>query len=586
MNGSGMLASKNNRQGKVVNYPSGMRVSGDDTIQERTAPSGEEGDMRMSGEETKTVPIRDTMATTVPLDSTPAAILLDELLARLQAAKAAEEERQPQTVAEIRETPTVKETLLRYYGVKLAVLSYASDLVITLLALIFAFELSNISVFSDFSVLLPVAIPALLAWSLASIYLGVYNPDETRFLPRELKNIVISVAATTLILSGIVYLVGLDLPRNFVLLFSLSGIVLLFIMRLALRAYYATTGKSRYPVRKALIIGTNPLGEQTAQVIEKYSWSGISVAGFVGPNAKDTYGGFPVLGNIYIDIARIVTENNITEVFITLPHKESHYIQDIILSLQLTPVYIYAVPDSLTLSLYHATSSVPEEKARSVDLKHDAAEIHFINLRAPILTARQYILKRLMDIIISAIVILVTSPIMILTAIAIKLDSPGPIIYKSKRMGENGRVFNMYKFRSMCQDADVRQKDIIKRDKDGNIIHKSTNDSRVTRVGKFIRKTSIDELAQMFNIFKGDMSLVGPRPELPMLVYDYQTWQFARFAVPQGLTGWWQVNGRSSKLMHLHTEYDLYYVQNYSLMLDVKILWKTIPAVIKRSGAF
>jgi lipopolysaccharide/colanic/teichoic acid biosynthesis glycosyltransferase len=175
---------------------------------------------------------------------------------------------------------------------------------------------------------------------------------------------------------------------------------------------------------------------------------------------------------------------------------------------------------------------------------------------------------------------------MLITALAIKLDSPGPIIYKSKRMGENGRIFHMYKFRSMCQDADVRQKDIIKRDKDGNIIHKSTNDSRVTRVGKFIRKTSIDELAQMFNIFKGDMSLVGPRPELPMLVYDYQTWQFARFAVPQGLTGWWQVNGRSSKLMHLHTEYDLYYVQNYSLMLDVKILWKTVPAVVKRSGAF
>jgi exopolysaccharide biosynthesis polyprenyl glycosylphosphotransferase len=585
MNGNGMLASKNNRQGKVVNYPASMRVSGDDIMPERASLSGEDGDIRMPDDKLDTLPVRDaTTATAVPLDSTPAAILLDELLARLQAAKAAEEERLPQTVTEIRETPTVKENLLRYYGIKLAVLSYASDLILIVLALFFTFELNRLMGY--LVPVLPVIIPALISWSVASIYLGVYNPDETRFLPNELKNVFISVAATILTFAGIEYLLGYELPRNFVFLFAIASLTVFVVMRLGLRAYYATTGKARYPVRKALIVGTNPLGEQTAQVIEKYTWSGISVAGFVGPNAKERYGGYPVLGNIYIDIAEIVTKNNITEIFITLPHKESHYIQDIMLSLQHTPVYIYAVPDSLTLSLYHATSSVPEEKARSVDLKHDAAEVHFINLRAPMLTARQYILKRLMDIVISASIILATSPIMLITALAIKLDSPGPIIYKSKRMGENGRIFHMYKFRSMCQDADVRQKDIIKRDKDGNIIHKSTNDSRVTRVGKFIRKTSIDELAQMFNIFKGDMSLVGPRPELPMLVYDYQTWQFARFAVPQGLTGWWQVNGRSSKLMHLHTEYDLYYVQNYSLMLDVKILWKTVPAVVKRSGAF
>ena len=123
-------------------------------------------------------------------------------------------------------------------------------------------------------------------------------------------------------------------------------------------------------------------------------------------------------------------------------------------------------------------------------------------------------------------------------------------------------------------------------DPDGNLTYKIPDDPRVTHVGKFIRRASLDELPQLFNVFKGEMSLIGPRPELPALVKHYEPWQRKRFAVPQGITGWWQVNGRSDKPMHLHTEDDLYYVQNYSLRLDLTILLKTIWVVLRGKGAF
>jgi lipopolysaccharide/colanic/teichoic acid biosynthesis glycosyltransferase len=172
-------------------------------------------------------------------------------------------------------------------------------------------------------------------------------------------------------------------------------------------------------------------------------------------------------------------------------------------------------------------------------------------------------------------------------AIAIKLDSPGPVIFGQTRVGENGKLFKMLKFRSMIKDADKMRHVIESVDEKGRIVQdKRKPDPRITRVGRFLRRTSLDELPQLFNVLKGEMSLVGPRPEMPHLVDQYELWQRRRFSVPQGITGWWQVNGRSNKPMHQHTEDDLYYVQNYSLWLDILILLKTVLAVLQRKGAY
>jgi lipopolysaccharide/colanic/teichoic acid biosynthesis glycosyltransferase len=153
-------------------------------------------------------------------------------------------------------------------------------------------------------------------------------------------------------------------------------------------------------------------------------------------------------------------------------------------------------------------------------------------------------------------------------------------------VGENGRVFEMLKFRTMVRNAEELQSQVEKLDTHGNLIHKSKDDPRVTRVGRLLRRLSLDELPQLFNILAGTMSVVGPRPEMTYLVEKYQPWQRKRFAVPPGLTGWWQVNGRSDRPMHLNTEDDLYYIQNYSIWLDLQIIVRTIWVVLVGKGSY
>jgi exopolysaccharide biosynthesis polyprenyl glycosylphosphotransferase len=216
----------------------------------------------------------------------------------------------------------------------------------------------------------------------------------------------------------------------------------------------------------------------------------------------------------------------------------------------------------------------------------DYAGIPMLDLRAPALSERQRTAKVIFDSIVTLVSLPITFPLMILIAIAIKLDSKGSIIFKQERVGENGKTFVMYKFRTMIDNAENLRSQVETFDNNGKLIHKMPDDPRVTRVGRFLRRTSLDELPQLFNVLKGEMSLVGPRPELPYLVEKYEPWQRKRFAVPQGLTGWWQINGRSDKPMHLNTEDDLYYVQNYSLLLDIQILLMTLWAVISGKGAF
>lgn len=186
--------------------------------------------------------------------------------------------------------------------------------------------------------------------------------------------------------------------------------------------------------------------------------------------------------------------------------------------------------------------------------------------------------KRLLDIAVSAVGLLVCAPLFIVIAIAIRLDSPGPVFFRQQRVGYLGRPFLIFKFRSMRRGVAVRL--------DGTA-HKVQHDLRVTRVGRFLRATSLDELPQLLNVLHGEMSLVGPRPELPEIVAKhYESWQYQRFLAPQGLTGWWQVNGRGLKLCYLHTEEDLHYIAHASFTFDLYILTRTMRAVLRREGAF
>ncbi|MEG6571111.1 exopolysaccharide biosynthesis polyprenyl glycosylphosphotransferase [[Clostridium] cellulosi] len=194
--------------------------------------------------------------------------------------------------------------------------------------------------------------------------------------------------------------------------------------------------------------------------------------------------------------------------------------------------------------------------------------------------------KRFFDVVLSVLALVVLSPLFLITAIAIKLDSEGEVFYSQLRVGKDGKLFKMYKFRSMCVDAD-KQLDKLKdlNEKDGPVF-KIANDPRVTRVGRIIRKRSIDELPQLINIIKGDMSIVGPRPPLPNEVAQYTPYQMQRLSVKPGLTCYWQISGRSDISFDEWVELDCKYIRESSVWTDIKIILKTIPAVLIGRGAY
>ena len=185
--------------------------------------------------------------------------------------------------------------------------------------------------------------------------------------------------------------------------------------------------------------------------------------------------------------------------------------------------------------------------------------------------------KRALDLIGASLGLVLLSPLLLLIALLIKLDSPGPVIFTQMRIGSWGRPFCIFKFRTMANSSGLKR---------GSDSHKLPDDPRVTRVGKWLRRTSMDELPQLVNVLRGEMSLVGPRPEIVEIVLDrYEGWQYERFFVPQGVTGWWQIKGRG-ELLHKNTTYDLHYVRNASLLFDIQIVLLTFWSVARMYGAF
>ncbi len=195
-------------------------------------------------------------------------------------------------------------------------------------------------------------------------------------------------------------------------------------------------------------------------------------------------------------------------------------------------------------------------------------------------------LKRAFDLVFGLFTLILTLPLMTLSVLMVYFEDGSPVIFRQKRVGKNGQLFEIFKIRTMIKNAEQLQSQVEKRDTDGNLIYKTKDDPRITRIGRLLRRFSIDELPQLFNVLSGTMSLVGPRPELPYLTEMYEPWQQKRFDVLPGMTGWWQINGRSDRPLYLHIEDDLYYIQNYSIWLDLEIILRTIWIVLTGRGAY
>ncbi len=417
---------------------------------------------------------------------------------------------------------------------------------------------------------------ALVCWGVSLVANQVYDPERVLRWYNEATRVVWASALATIIFAGALYMSFRQLSRLQFVYFMLVITFLLLASRATLRVYYRALGRTRPGGRsKVLIVGAGDLGVKVAHVLLDHSRWGFDIIGFLDDDPAKRgkrFEGFPVLGALE-ELRQVVDERRIEEVWIALPVWAYDRLNQVVAALERLPVRIKVVPDYFSLALVQARAEV-------------LGGIPVIGLREPVIEGWPRLVKRLFDLAVSAALLVLLAPAMLLLALLIRLDSPGPVIFRQKRVGENGRIFDMLKFRTMVPEAEKLQAEVLVRTEDGEIIHKCKDDPRVTRVGRFLRRYSLDELPQLFNVLIGDMSMVGPRPELPWLVERYKPWQRKRFAVPQGITGWWQINGRSDKPMHLNTQDDLYYVYNYSLWLDIQILLRTPLAVIRGKGAF
>ena len=409
-------------------------------------------------------------------------------------------------------------------------------------------------------------------WGVTFLVLSVYDAKRTLRAVDEIQVVCMATGMATLILAGALYLSFRQVSRLLFVYFFALDLASLLALRVFLRLLFKLLNGRSHQSARVLIVGAGEVGQKVAEMIGEHAWTGLELVGYLDDDRRKFDNGLPVLGTLS-EAQRIVEAHRINEVIITLPLRAHERMEELVQSLQETTVNIRVVPDFFAMALFQARVE-------------DFGGMPLIGLRVPALSEFDRLMKRAFDLVMGSILLLLSLPIMAVIAVAIKLDSPGPALFKQERVGENGRLFQMYKFRSMVDGAERMQEQVNEVDKEGHIIHKKPDDPRVTRVGRFIRRFSLDELPQLFNVLKGEMSLVGPRPELPWLVEKYKPWQRTRFTVPQGITGWWQVNGRSNKLMHEHTEEDIFYIKNYSLLLDILILWKTIGAVLKREGAY
>lgn len=415
----------------------------------------------------------------------------------------------------------------------------------------------------------------VLIWGVTFIFFQVYDARHTARVWNEAQVITLAVGAACLVFAGVLYLTFREVPRRLFFYFVLTDLALLIGLRVTLRAALRFAGSDEPAPRRILIVGAGRLARQVARGVRSQSSAGLTLVGCVDDAAFSLHPDDPVaplLGAVQ-DAPALVRANAIDEVIFALPLRAHGVVERMVLALQGEPVRVRVVPDYLDLAMSRATIE-------------DFNGLPLVGLRDPAITGFDRVLKRCFDLVVASLTLLVVWPVMLLVALAIKLDSPGPALFVQERIGENGQPFRMFKFRSMVVGAERMADVVATHSQDGAIVHKTPRDPRVTRVGQFIRRSSLDELPQIFNVLRGEMSLVGPRPELPWLVEQYEAWQRRRFAVPPGITGWWQVNGRSDRLMHLHTEDDLYYIQNYSPLLDLQILWRTIGVVLRGRGAY
>ena len=455
------------------------------------------------------------------------------------------------------------------------------DLILTAASLVIAYYLRDVlfrgyrAPLYPLSMYLWLLVVVLPSWYFSLSVAGVYAFEEPKQWRRTAWDIAKGVTLGVGFYGALTFLIRIYyVSRLFIGLFAVTDFLLLASARLALSALLKAYGKRGIYWRAILIFGVGEKGRNLISLIQAHPEWGLHIVGCLDLDpamAGKQVLGVPVLGTAS-DLADVLQKEVIDEVIFALPLHSFHE----------------------TVGLINVCEEIGVRSRILTDFYQPAiARMHLDELQGmPMLsfspTPTRYDMlfcKRMVDIVGSSVVLILFLPVAVLIALAIKLTTPGPVFFVQERCGLNGRLFKLLKFRTMVRNAEELKSDLLSYNEMSGPVFKMRDDPRVTFVGRFLRKFSLDELPQLINVVKGDMSLVGPRPPTPDEVRKYDRWQRRRLSVKPGLTCLWQISGRSHVDFDEWMKLDLEYIDRWSLGLDVRILLRTIPAVILGTGA-
>jgi len=413
-------------------------------------------------------------------------------------------------------------------------------------------------------------------WATTLIFLlynnNLYATDRALSIPAEWWKVNSCVFYSSILTGFFIFGFKINIFSRFVFLevFFLLAVILSS-WRTIKRIWLRNLIKKGFANQNILIIGAGKIGQLLAEEIQYNHYLGLKIVGFLDDYKTEVKNGYKILGKTK-DLEEVVKKYFIDEIYISIPSERN-----------LTSVLL---KEGIRLK---KSVRIVAEQFDCLPKKIGLNYIGYIPLISYYEKPRhgsEGIIKRLFDIIISAALLILLSPLFLIIAFLIKLESKGPVFYISKRCGKKGRTFSFYKFRSMIHNADSYKNDLLSKSETKGPIFKMKNDPRVTKIGRFLRKYSLDELPQLINVLKGDMSLVGPRPfpidETNKIAYNH----LVRLEIKPGITGLAQIKGRSDLSFNQWAKWDLWYLSHWSLGLDIKILWLTIPAIWKAKGAY
>ncbi len=413
-------------------------------------------------------------------------------------------------------------------------------------------------------------------WVFLFYIFGGYASFRTKPLIKIFFTILKVSIAGFLVFGSVVYIFKFEgISRAFVILIFLIAAIIIGLEKIGLILFFRNIRKRGFNYRHILVIGSGKRAQKLIHSVLEHKDMGFVLVGLVDEDAAKVgqlVNGCKVIGT-FNDLPDIIKNNVIDDVMFVVPRSWLVKIEEIMRFCESQGLRIHVAVDFFDLKL---------AKAKQTDFRG-----------LPLLTFEStpgkiwdLMVKRFFDILVSGISLLILSPLFVIIAILIKITSRGPVLFRQSRCSLNGRQFKLYKFRTMVTDAEDRLNEIMHHNEMDGPVFKMTNDPRLTTVGRVLRKISADELPQLWNVFKGDMSLIGPRPPIPAEVEKYDHWQRRRLSMKPGLSCLWQVNGRNNIVdFNEWMKRDLEYIDNWSLWLDCKILFKTIPVVLFGIGA-